>query len=229
MEKIEVAKRERAAVTIKSIKDGASPRPLLRALVAGANIVRSDNLYKLPDELPVPIDDGAANHLTGAVLPDFSLTSTSGDQINLYRSGGLNIVFCYPRTGRPNEEALGGTENWNSIPGARGCTPQACSYRDKFSELEDLGANLYGLSTQDTEYQKEAVSRLGLPYKLLSDSNLQFLENLNLPFFKIGDTVLLKRITLIIQNGIVSHYFYPVYPPNSDAENVLSWISANGN
>ena len=191
--------------------------------------MRSDNLYKLPEDLPAPIDDGAADHLMGAMVPDIALPSTNGEEVNLHLKKGLTVVFCYPRTGRPNEEALGGTENWNSIPGARGCTPQACSYRDRYSELKKYFSNVFGLSTQDTAYQTEAVQRLNLPYQLLSDSNLQLLEGLNFPFFKVDNTVLYKRTTLIIRDGIIKHYFYPVYPPDSDIQNVLAWINVNGN
>ena len=121
--------------------------------------MRSDDLYKIPDDLPVPVDDGAADHLKHASVPDKALRSTAGELVNLATSTGITVVFCYPRTGRPDEEALGGTENWNSIPGARGCTPQACSYRDSYEELRSHGVKVFGLSTQDTDYQKETAQR----------------------------------------------------------------------
>ena len=137
--------------------------------------LRADDLYQLLDDLPVPMDDGAARHLAGSGLPPVALPSTSGGTARLDDPGiSLAVVYCYPRTGRPDADALGGTKSWNKIPGARGCTPQSCAYRDSYHELQRLGATLYGLSTQTTDYQRETVSRLQLPFSLLSDSAASF-------------------------------------------------------
>jgi peroxiredoxin len=136
----------------------------------------------------------------------------------------LAVVYCYPRTGRPDAIALGGTESWNAIPGARGCTPQSCGYRDHHQELQRLGATVYGLSTQTTDYQREAVSRLQLPFALLSDAAGGFSTRLRLPWFEVEGARLLKRLTLIIRHGRISHCFYPVFPPDKDAEIVVAWI-----
>jgi len=187
--------------------------------------VRIDDLYQLPADLPVPVDDGAARHLAGLALPPIALTSTSGGSVRLDDpANSLTVLYCYPRTGRPDAIALGGTEEWNAIPGARGCTPQSCGYRDHYEELRSLGATVYGLSTQTTDYQREAVSRLHLPFALLSDANGEFSSTLQLPWFEVGGTRLLKRLTLIIREGRILHCFYPVFPPNKDAETVIAWI-----
>ncbi len=190
--------------------------------------MRSDNLYQLPAGLPVPEDDGAARHLTGMALPPLALPSTSGRLVRLDDPAiALAVVYCYPRTGRPEAEDPGGTAFWNSIPGARGCTPQSCGYRDHHAELQRSGAIVYGLSTQSTEYQREAVVRLRLPFELLSDAAGSFSESLRLPSFEVDKMRLLKRTTLIIRRGRVAHCLYPVFPPDQDAESVLAWIRAN--
>ena|SRR5690606_11685639 len=187
--------------------------------------MRSDNLYKVPTDIPAPRDDGAADHLLGEEVPSIGLSCTNGKPVNLSTiGGGYVVVYCYPRTGRPDEEALGGTANWNQIPGARGCTPQSCAYRDLHEELRDLGATVYGLSTQSTEYQLEAVQRLGLTFPLLSDAGHEFSGRLKLPQFEVAGLRLLKRITLIIKNARIVHYFYPVFPPDEDAKNVIAWM-----
>jgi peroxiredoxin len=187
--------------------------------------MRTDDLHRLPPNLPVPIDDGAARHLAGALVPPIALPSTSGGCVRLDDAAApLTVVYCYPRTGRPDAIALGGTEQWNAIPGARGCTPQSCGYRDHHEELERLGATVYGLSTQDTEYQREAVDRLKLPFALLSDSTGEFSAALRLPWFEVEGLRLLKRLTLIINGGRIRHCFYPVFPPDRDAETVIAWI-----
>src|SRR5215831_4537744 len=135
--------------------------------------MRTDDLYSLPENLPVPEDDGACDHLRGSMLPSIGLRATSRLMVDLSKEGRpWLVVYCYPRTGRPDEEPPGGIAAWNAIPGARGCTPQSCAYRDQYTELTALGAALYGLSTQDTEYQTEAVQRLHLPFPLLSDPRL---------------------------------------------------------
>ena len=136
----------------------------------------------------------------------------------------LAVVYCYPRTGRPDAIALGGTASWNAIPGARGCTPQSCAYRDHYRELHELGAAIYGLSTQPTDYQREAVSRLHLPFELLSEAAGEFSARLRLPWFEVAGVRLLKRLTLIIRQGRIAVCIYPVFPPDKDAETVMTWI-----
>jgi peroxiredoxin len=187
--------------------------------------MRTDNLYQLPAGLPVPVDDGAAQHLLGLALPPVALASTSGGFVSLDDPTiSLVVVYCYPRTGRPDAIALGGTERWNAIPGARGCTPQSCAYRDHYQELRRLGASVYGLSTQTTEYQREAVIRLQLPFALLSDASGEFSASLRLPWFEVEGVRLLKRLTLVIRQGHILHSVYPVFPPDRDAETVITWI-----
>lgn len=187
--------------------------------------MRADDLYQLPSDLPVPVDDGAAQHLAGLALPPVPLPSTSGGTVRLDDPGiSLAVIYCYPRTGRPEADALGGTERWNKIPGARGCTPQSCAYRDFYHELQRLGATIYGLSTQTTDYQREAVSRLKLPFSLLSDSAGEFSAALRLPRFEVEGVQLLKRLTLIIGRGHILHSIYPVFPPDKDAETVITWL-----
>src|SRR5690242_12823756 len=134
-------------------------------------MARTDNLYELPRDLPVPVDDGACNHLPGLRLPSVPLPSTAGGVVDLAALPGQTVVYCYPRTGRPDEDPPPG---WNAIPGARGCTPESCAFRDHYRELQALGAAVFGLSTQDTDYQREAVARLHLPFALLSDASLAF-------------------------------------------------------
>jgi|ERR1043166_56601 peroxiredoxin len=187
--------------------------------------MQTDNLYQLPADLPVPVDDGAACHLPGLTLPPIALPSTDGGSVRLDDATiSLGVVYCYPRTGRPDAISLGGTEAWNARPGARGCTPQSCGYRDHHQELQRLGAKVYGLSTQTTEYQREAVNRLQLPFALLSDAAGEFAAALRLPWFEVQGVRLLKRLTLIIGQGRVLHCVYPVFPPDKDAETVISWI-----
>jgi len=187
--------------------------------------MRTDDLYQLPADLPVPVDDGAARHLEGLLLPPVALPSTSGRPVRLDDTAiSLAVVYCYPRTGRPDALALGSTASWNVIPGARGCTPQSCAYRDHHRELQALGAVVYGLSRQTTDYQREVVSRLHLPFELLSDSTGEFSECLRLPWFEFEGVRLLKRMTLIIRLGRIAHCIYPVFPPDRDAETVIAWI-----
>ncbi|MGZ8155689.1 MAG: peroxiredoxin [Burkholderiales bacterium] len=183
---------------------------------------RSDNLYELPKGLPVPADDGACVHLTGLRVPSVTLPSTRGDRIDLAAIEGRTVVYCYPRTGRPEEPSPGG---WNEIPGARGCTPQSCAFRDQHDEIRALGIDaVYGLSAQDTDYQREAVDRLRLPFALLSDAHLEFARALKLPTFEVEGMTLLKRVTLILHNGVVEQVFYPVFPPDSNAQAVIMWL-----
>jgi peroxiredoxin len=185
----------------------------------------TDNLFQLPADLPVPVDDGAARHLMGALLPQVALPSTDGELVRLDDPAvPLAIVYCYPRTGRPDAIALGSVEEWNAIPGARGCTPQSCGYRDRYEELRRLGATVYGLSTQATDYQREAATRLHLPFPLLSDAAGEFTDSLRLPSSEWEGARLLKRLTLIISKGRIVHCIYPVFPPDKDAENVVTWL-----
>jgi peroxiredoxin len=179
----------------------------------------------LPENLPVPEDDGAARHLRGLRLPDIVLSATDGEAVNLMRLAGRTVVYVYPRTGRPGQPLPTG---WDAIPGARGCTPQSCSFRDHYAELKRLGVGqLFGLSTQDTEYQREAVQRLHLPFALLSDKDLRFARALNLPTFVVDGMTLLKRMAWIIDDGVISHVFYPVFPPDQSAAQVVSWLQVS--
>jgi peroxiredoxin len=176
----------------------------------------------LPDDLPVPEDDGAADHLRGAELPAVALPATDGTRVRLDALAGLSVVFAYPRTGRPGEEPPGGEAGWNAIPGARGCTPEACSFRDERARFEARGARVFGLSTQDTEYQREAVERLQLPYPLLSDASLELTRALRLPTFEVEGMTLLRRLTLIVREGRIADLVYPVFPPDGGAELALA-------
>ena len=185
----------------------------------------AQNPYELPNDLPVPEDDGAADHLPGMRLPSVPLASTSGDIVDLSALPGRTVVYCYPMTGRPDRSLPAG---WDEIPGARGCTPQSCSFRDHHAELRSLGANVFGASTQDTEYQREAATRLHLPFALLSDSDLALAGALGLPTFEVDGMVLLKRLTLVIDEGWIEKVFYPVFPPDRSAEEVVEWLEDLG-
>ncbi len=187
-------------------------------------MTRSDDVNTLPDGLPIPTDDGSCNHLKGMVLPALELRATSGRAVNLAALRDRTVLYIYPRTGRPDQEPPSG---WNEIPGARGCTPQSCSFRDHKAELESLGAKIFGLSTQDSEYQQEAVQRLHLPFELLSDCNFALTEALRLPTFTADGMRLVKRVTLVLQDGQVEKVFYPVFPPDRNAEEVIAWLRDN--
>lgn len=187
-------------------------------------MARSDNLYELPADLPVPRDDGACAHLAGMVLPEVALPATSGELVTLARLTGTTVVYIYPRTGRPDQEIPAG---WNEIPGARGCTPQSCAFRDHYAELRALGAAVFGLSTQTTDYQAEAVERLHLPFALLSDAELAFARALRLPTFVVEGMTLIRRLTLIVRDGRIAHVMYPVFPPDANAAEVVSWLTAH--
>ena len=185
-------------------------------------MARTDDLYRLPDDIPAPMDDGATDHLPGMRLPSVPLISTVGEPVDLSKLPGRTVVYCYPRTGRPDQDVPHG---WDEIPGARGCTPQSCSFRDHHEELRALGARVFGLSTQDTDYQREAAGRLRLPFELLSDERLEFAGALNLPTFEADSMILLKRLTLVIEDGRIEKVFYPVFPPDKNAEEVIGWLS----
>ena len=181
---------------------------------------------RLPDDLPEPVDDGAAGHLPGIALPPFALPATDGSSVRLDRLPGRTVVYAYPRTGRPGEPHL--VPEWDEIPGARGCTPESCGFRDHHAELRAAGAALvFGLSTQDSDYQREAVERLGLPFALLSDADLELTKAMRLPTLDLGGQTLLKRFTLVVADGRVEHVFYPVFPPDRHAAQVLAWLQSH--
>ena len=182
------------------------------------------------NSIPVPEDDGAARHLVGQKIPSVRLPATDGTMIDVSRMAGRSVVYAYPMTGHP-ETSL--PEGWDMLPGARGCTPQSCAFRDHAQDLKDLGvANIYGLSTQGTEYQREAAERLHLPFVLLSDADLVFAKAVRLPTFYVDGQVdgqvnkmtLLKRLTMIIDDGVVKQTFYPIFPPDENAEVVIAWL-----
>ena len=178
----------------------------------------------LPDDLPAPQDDGATRHLTGARLPNIALAATDGSSVNLSRRTGRTVVYIYPRTGRPGQALPTG---WDGIPGARGCTPQSCGFRDHFADLKRLGVNqLYGLSTQTTDYQREAVERLHLPFAILSDEQLAFTRALKLPTFTVDGMTLIARMAWVIDDGVITKVFYPVFPPDKSADEVVGWLRA---
>ena len=191
--------------------------------------MRADSLHVLPSGLPVPHDDGACDHLPGLSLPSIGLPATSGGSVDLSRERSPWLVlYCYPRTGRPDQAPLGGEAAWNAIPGARGCTPQACAYRDHHAELTALGAVVFGLSTQDIADQQEAARRLHLTFPLLSDAQLAFARTLRLPTFAWEGFELVKRLTLVVRAGRIEKVFYPVFPPDADAGHVVTWLREHG-
>jgi peroxiredoxin len=173
--------------------------------------------------IPAPLDDGATRHLPGSRMASVPLQATNGEVVDLSAIPGLFVVYAYPRTGRPGVE---NPDGWDMIPGARGCTPQSCSFRDHFAELKGLGVDhLFGLSTQNPDYQREAAERLHLPFAILSDEHLQLTRAMNLPTFETSGMTLLKRFTLVINDGAVEHIFYPVFPPDRSASDVIQWFS----
>jgi peroxiredoxin len=173
--------------------------------------------------IPAPHDDGAARHLAGVRMASVLLQATNGDMVDLSALPRRVVVYAYPRTGKPGVE---NPDGWDIIPGARGCTPQSCSFRDHFAELKALGVDrLFGLSTQDPDYQREAVERLHLPFAILSDQNLKLTHAMKLPTFETGGMTLLKRFTLVINDGTVEYVFYPVFPPDRSASDVVEWLS----
>jgi peroxiredoxin len=175
-------------------------------------------------DIAIPQDDGAAHHLTGLVLPNIVLPATSGPAINLSKLTGQSVFYIYPRTRAPGTPSLDG---WDKIPGASGCTLQSCSFRDHASELMRLGVNkLFGLSTQDSTYQREAAERLHLPFPVLSDERLQLTRILNLPSFIISGQTLLKRMAWVVDRDKITKVFYPVFPPEKNAEEVVAWLRA---
>lgn len=181
---------------------------------------------QLPTDLPVPEDDGAADHLAGQPAPSLNLPSTSGATVALDKLGRLRtVLYVYPLTGRPGVDL---PEGWDTIPGARGCTTEACDFRDHYQELLEAGAaEVFGLSSQDTDYQREVIERLQLPFAMLSDSGLSLSQAIGLPTFRVGELTLFKRITLVVANGTIEHVFYPIFPPNQHAQEVLEWLRSH--
>lgn len=180
---------------------------------------------RLPDDLPVPVDDGAADHLTGARVATVTLAATDGPPVDLAALPGRTVVYLYPRTGVPG---VPNPTGWDAIPGARGCTPQSCGFRDHHAELRQLGVrHLFGLSTQDTAYQREAAQRLRLPFPLLSDEQLAFTTAMRLPTFIADGMTLTSRMALVIDDGVIAKVFYPVFPPDRNAGDVIAWLKAH--
>jgi len=176
--------------------------------------------------IPKPTDDGAASHLAGMRIPSVPLKATDGTTVDLSKLPGRVVVYAYPRTGIPG---IDNPPGWDLIPGARGCTPQACAFRDRFAELKSLGVDfLFGLSSQDTAYQREAAERLHLPFPILYDEHFHLTKALRLPTFETSGMTLLKRLALVIDDGIIKHVFYPVFPPDQNANDVIAWLKAAG-
>jgi peroxiredoxin len=181
-----------------------------------------DDFTSLPVDLPVPVDDGAASHLPGHRMPGLALRATTGQDVRVDQLGaGRTVLYIFPRMGQPGQPLPTG---WDDIPGARGCTPEACGFRDHHSEIAATAASVFGLSSQSTDYQAEAVGRLHLPFAMLSDTNLELAQALSLPTFDVDDLRLYKRLTLIVRDGAVEHVFYPVFPPDQHAQQVLTWL-----
>lgn len=182
----------------------------------------SSNYNTLPENLSVPNGDGQAAHIEGMRFPEVSLLSTSGKNLRLNLE--KFVIYVYPLTGQPNV-AL--PEGWDEIPGARGCTPQACDFSTHYQQFNSLGVQVFGLSTQSTTYQLALKERLHLPFDLLSDSDFKLKQFLNLPTFKVGDLTLYKRLTLIVEENVIKKVFYPVFPPNQHALQVLDWLKSH--
>ena len=186
-----------------------------------ADIVKLDTI---PDNLPIPLDDGGADHLPGLTLPPLTLAATTGASVDLGALTGLGVLYFYPRTGRPDEPL---PEGWDMIPGARGCTPQSCAFRDHFGELQALGVSaVYGISTQATAYQAEAATRLHLPFALLSDEDRKLADALRLPMMEAAGMILNRRLTLIVSGGRIVKVFYPIFPPDRNAGDVIAALRA---
>ena len=182
-----------------------------------ANLVNVENL---PDDLPIPLDDGGSDHLRGLTLPAVTLAATDGSGVDLGALYGLNVLYFYPRTGRPDEPL---PEGWDMVPGARGCTPQSCAFRDHFADLQALGVKrVYGVSTQTSAYQAEAAERLHLPFPLLSDEQRRVADALKLPMMEVAGMILNRRLTVIVEAGRIVKVFYPIFPPDRNAGDVIA-------
>ena len=190
-------------------------------------VTKQTNLLQVDwSQIPAPQDDGAAAHLVGMTIPPVSLRATNDTAVALSELTGRTVVFAYPRTGEPGKISL--VDDWDMIPGARGCTPQTCAFRDLFAELKAAGAKqVFGLSTQSNAYQTEMASRLHLPFPVLSDEALELVEVLHLPVMEVADLTLIKRLALVIDDAKITHVFYPVFPPDRNAGDVLEWLKAN--
>lgn len=180
-------------------------------------------LTQLPANLPVPVDEGACDHLSGMRLPPLALLSSGGKWVDAAALPGRVVLYCYPMTGRPDRPL---PEGWDQIPGARGCTPQACAFRDHYRELQALGAAVFGVSAQAHDEQREAAARLHLPFPLLSDSAMAFASALRLPLLEVEGRRLIRRLTLVARDGVIEKVFYPVFPPDRNAGDVLAWLAA---
>ncbi|MBS9533665.1 peroxiredoxin [Mycobacterium sp. M1] len=200
----------RADGTVRTSRMFAIPRP-------------HPDYTRLPAGLPEPVDDGAAAHLPGLVLPPLTLVGTTGDRVRVDALGPCRtVLYCYPLTGRPG---IALPDGWDEIPGARGCTAQACDFRDHHADLLAAGAaRVYGVSSQDSDYQQEVVERLHLPFPMLADPDLALADALRMPTFRAGGARLYRRLTLIVADGVIEHVFYPVFPPNQHAGQVLRWL-----
>ena len=177
-------------------------------------------------KIPAPSDDGGAAHLKGMTIPPLSLVATDDTSVALSALSGRTVVFGYPRTGEPGKISL--VDDWDMIPGARGCTPQTCSFRDLFAELKAAGAkHVFGLSTQSNTYQTEMASRLHLPFPVLSDEKLALTQALDLPTMQVAGLTLIKRLALIVDEARITQVFYPVFPPDRNAGDVLAWLKEN--
>jgi len=201
---------------------------LQHPVIAMTREQQTPNFNELPANLPVPKDDGGARHLQGMAMPDLELPSTSKRRVNLAKGPIVNVarivVYCYPMTGQPGKPLPAG---WDDIPGARGCTPETCGFRDHHKDLAKLGAEVFGLSTQSTAYQQEMVKRLEVPFEVLSDEHFALTNALRLPTFTVEGMTLLKRLTLVVRNGAVEHVFYPVFPPDKHADEVIAWLKGH--
>jgi peroxiredoxin len=194
----------------------------LKHPIAAMAAQQQPNLNALPANLPRPKDDGGARHLTGMAIPNLELPSTSNRLVNLAKlTAPRLVIYCYPMTGRPDRQLPAG---WDDIPGARGCTPETCGFRDHHKDLAKLHADVYGVSTQSTEYQQEMVKRLEVPFEVLSDERFAFTKALKLPTFSVEGMTLIKRLTLIVRGGKIEKVFYPVFPPDTHAEEVIAWL-----
>lgn len=181
------------------------------------------SLYTLPPDLPVPVDDGACDHLAGLAVPSLTLESSQGPVDLAALAGERAVLYVYPRTGRPDREVPAG---WDAIPGARGCTPQSCGFRDHVADLAKHGARVAGLSAQRLDEQRELAERLHMPFPVVADPERRLGTALDLPTFDFEGATLYKRVTLILEAGRIAKVFYPVFPPDRNAEEVLEWLGS---